>query len=98
MRSWSELPITALTLTFEQLDLPHRAGTLNCIACVCSAWAEAAAAATRSIKLSNGLFDFDRSSDIQSLQQWLRNRGSSVRTVELKACFEGVITTLPCQA
>jgi len=95
MRSWSELPITALTLTFEKLDLPHRAGTPNCVACVCSSWAEAAAAATRSINLDKLICSPDRSADTDSLQEWLHSRGANVRELRLKA-FGGVITSLPC--
>jgi len=50
-RSWSELPLSALTLIFQELPLRNRAGTEDCVARVCSSWAEAAAAATVTIKL-----------------------------------------------
>jgi len=86
-RSWSELPLSALTLTFEKLSLSQRAGSIACVARVCSSWANAAAAATRSIK--------SEIADTDSLQQWLHNRGASVLEIDLNNT-SGVITTLPC--
>jgi len=87
MRPWSELPMSALTLTFEKLPLHQRAGSVDCVARVCSRWAEAASAATRSIELD--------SADTDSLQLWLHNRGASVLEVQVNRST-GVITTLPC--
>jgi len=86
-RSWSELPLSALTLIFEELYLNERAGTEDCVARVCSSWAEAAAAATWSIVLD--------STDTDSLQLWLHSRGDSVLEIDLTQA-SGVITTLPC--
>jgi len=87
-RSWSELPVSVLTFAFEKLDLRERAGTINCIALVCTSWAAAAAAATRSTELS-------RCTNTDSLQQWLRSRGSHVSKVRLRGA-RGLITSLPC--
>jgi len=87
IRSWSELPVSVLTFAFEKLDLQERAGTFKCIALVCTSWAAAAAAATRSIELS-------RCTNTDSLQQWLRSRGSHVIKVKLQ-CPSRIIT-LPC--
>jgi len=87
-RSWSELPVSVLTFAFEKLDLRGRAGTINCIALVCTTWAAAAAAATRSIELSS-------CTNTDSLQQWLRSRGSHVIKFKLQGS-KGVITSLPC--
>jgi len=89
-RPWSELPMPALIIAFEKLDLRDRSGAIDCVARVCSTWAEAAAAATRSIKLK-------RCSNTDSLQQWLRSRGAHVGVICLEGtCSGGVITTLPC--
>jgi len=87
-RSWSQLPMSALTLTFEKLPLRQRAGSVDCVARVCSSWAEAAAAATGSIRLCSGTYT-------DSLQRWLQSRGASVFDVRLNHSL-GVITTLPC--
>jgi len=88
IRSWSELPVSVLTFAFEKLDLRDRAGTNNCIAFVCTSWAAAAAAATRSIELS-------MCTNTDSLQQWLRSRGSHVIKLTLQES-KGVLTSLPC--
>jgi len=80
--------VSVLTFAFEKLNLRDRAGTITCIALVCTSWAAAAAAATRSIELS-------RCTDTDSLQQWLRSRGSHVIKVNLQGS-DGVITSLPC--
>jgi len=77
--------VSVLTFAFEKLDLRKR---MNCIALVCTPWAAAAAAATRNIELS-------RCTNTDSLQQWLRSRGSHVIKVKLQRS-KGVITTLPC--
>jgi len=87
MPPWSELPLSALTLTFEKLPFSQVAGSVDCVARVCSSWAEAAAAATRSIEL--------RSTDVDSLQRWLHSRGASVLEIDLTQP-SGVITTLQC--
>jgi len=79
--------MSALTLTFEKLPRSQRAGSVDCVARVCSSWVEAAAAATRSIQL--------RSTNTDNLQQWLHSRGASVLQVNLLQA-SGVITTLPC--
>jgi len=84
-RSWSELPVSLLTFAFEKLDVRER---LNCVALVCTTWAAAAAAAIRSIELSS-------CTNTDSLQQWLRSRGSHVIKVKLQGS-DGVITSLPC--
>jgi len=84
-RSWSELPVSVLTFAFEKLDLRER---MNYISLVCTSWAAAAEAATRSIELS-------RCTNTDSLQQWLRSRGSHVIKVNLQSST-GVITSLPC--
>jgi len=84
---WSELPLSALTLTFEMLPFSQVAGTIDCVARVCSSWAQAAAAATRSIVLD--------STDTDSLQRWLNSRGASVLEIDLTRP-SGVISTLPC--
>jgi len=88
IRSWSELPVSVLTFAFEKLDLRDRAGSINCVALVCTSWAAAAEAATRSIELS-------RCTNTDSLQQWLRSRGSHVIKVKLRGPG-GFITSLPC--
>jgi len=89
-RPWSELPIPALMLAFEKLRLKDRAGTVDCVARVCSSWADAAAAATTSIKLQ-------RCSDTDSLHQWLCSRGAHVGVFRLEGTSPGgVITTQPC--
>jgi len=85
IRSWSELPVSVLTFAFEKVDVRYR---MNCVALVCTSWAAAAAAATRSIELS-------RCTNTDSLQQWLRSRGSHVIKVKLQRS-KGVITSLPC--
>jgi len=72
LRSWSQLPMSALTLAFEKLPLSDRAGTEDCVARVCSSWAEAAAAATVTI-------DLEQCPNTSSLQQWLHSRGCHVR-------------------
>jgi len=85
IRSWSELPVSVLAFAFEKVDLRYR---MNCIALVCTSWAEAAAAATSSIELS-------RCTNTDSLQQWLRSRGSHVIEIILLSA-DGVINSLPC--
>jgi len=80
--------MSVLAYAFEKLDLRDRAGTRNCIALVCTSWAAAAAAATRSIELS-------RCTNTDSLQQWLRSRGSHVIKAKLRI-ERGIITSLPC--
>jgi len=90
-RSWSELPMSALRLTFLKLPLECRAGTVDCVARVCSSWAEAAAAATSFIFLN-------RCTNIDSLEQWLRSRGANVQSLYLHLTgSSGVITSLPCR-
>jgi len=76
--------VSVLTFAFEKLDLRNR---MNCIALVCTSWAAAAVAATRGIELS-------WCTNADSLQQWLRSRGSHVIKVKLR--FSRVITSLPC--
>jgi len=80
--------MSALTLIFEELCLRNRAGTEDCVARVCSSWAEAAAAATVAIEL-------EKCSNIDSLQQWLHSRGSGVRKIKFSKS-SGLITSLPC--
>jgi len=87
-RTWSELPVSVLTFAFEKLDLRDRAGSITCVALVCTSWATAAAAAIRSIELS-------RCTNTDSLQQWLRSRGSHIIKVKLQRS-DGFITSLPC--
>jgi len=86
-RPWSDLPMTALTLAFEKLPQRKRSGSVSCVALVCSRWAEAAAAATRVI--------VGKCPNTDSLQTWLRSRGSSVNQIQL-FLPSGAITSLPC--
>jgi len=79
--------MSALALTFEKLPRSQISGSVDCVARVCSSWAQAAAAATRSFK--------SRIADTDSLQRWLHSRGASVRRMGLIQS-SGVITTLPC--
>jgi len=77
--------VSVLTFAFEKLDVRDR---MNRIALVCTSWAAAAAAATRSIELN-------RCSNTDSLQQWLRSSGSHVIKVKLQRPA-GNVTSLPC--
>jgi len=86
--SWSQLDQYVLQLAFENLDLRSRAGTTHCVAHVCVPWAAAAAAATTTI-------DVQGCCNTDSLQQWLRNRGSGVTKLKLWTTC-GVLTALPC--
>jgi len=79
--------MSALTLIFDKLPLSQIAGSVDCVARVCSSWADAAAAATRSIVLD--------STDTDSLQQWLHSRVASVLCMVLNQQSK-IISTLPC--
>jgi len=85
IRSWSELPVSVLAFAFEKIDVQDR---MNCIAFVCTSWAAAAEAATSSIELS-------RCTNTDSLQHWVRSRGSHVVKVRLRGPG-AAITSLPC--
>jgi len=89
-RSWSELPLSALTLIFEELYLSETAGTEDCVARICSSWAEAAAAAAATVTI-----DLEDCSNIDSLQRWLHSRGSGVIAIAVSRS-SGAITSLPC--
>jgi len=65
-------------------------GRFTC-ALVCKAWAEEAAAATRSIILR------DRIQDLSCLQRWLEKHGGQVEVLQLYWCCDSaVLTALPC--
>jgi len=86
--SLSDLPVSVLSFLFEKLDLSDRAGNVDCVARVCSIFAEAAAAATKTIELK-------AYSSTTWPDRWLCNRGSGVTGIKLPHPA-GVITSLPC--
>jgi len=86
--SLSDLPVEVLSVVFEKLDLSDRAGNVDCVARVCSTFAEAAAAATKTIELQGY-------SKTTRLGQWLCNRGSGVTSIKLTHP-KGVVTSLSC--
>jgi len=59
-------------------------------ALVCKAWAEAAAAATRSIILKHKM------QDLSGLQHWLEQHGSHLEVLQLHECDGAALTALPC--
>jgi len=58
---------------------------------VCTAWAEAAAAATHSIILEH------RIQDLSSLQHWLEKHGDAIEVFQIQGCnTAAALTALPC--
>lgn len=81
----SELPQDFIIAVMGTLELHER---FNC-ALVCRAWAEAAAAATRSIVKRC-------QKDLTNLQQWLKKYGNQLEALELDGCDKAGLTALPC--
>jgi len=72
-------------MMFQGMSLRDR---FTC-ALVCKAWAEEAAAATRSVILRH------RVQDLSSLQRWLEKHGDQVLVLQLHD-FDAALTALPC--
>jgi len=84
----SRVPSNFITMMLESMSLSER---FTC-ALVCKAWAEEAAAATRSIILR------DRIQDLSCLQRWLESHGDQVEVLQLHNCRDPAkLTALPCQ-
>jgi len=83
----SLVPSNFINMLFQSLSLSDR---LKC-ALVCKAWAQEAAAATRSIILG------DRVHDLSCLQRWLEQHGDQLEVLQLHDCPDStVLTALPC--
>jgi len=82
--SLSAAPLDVIMAVLQHMDLQQR---FTC-ALVCSDWAKAAAAATKSI-VKHGL------QDITQLQQWLDKNDNKVETLQLRDC-SCTLARLPC--
>jgi len=81
-----DVPLNVLTTILNSMSLTDR---FTC-ALVCKAWAEAAAAAARSIILR------DRMQDLSCLQRWLEKHGGQVEVFQLHQRRDAALTALPC--
>jgi len=83
----SRVPANFITMMLQSMSLSDR---FSC-ALVCKAWAQEAAAATRSIILR------DRVQDLSCLQRWLEKYGHQLAALQLHV-YPGsaVLTALPC--
>jgi len=81
------LPSNFINMMLQSKSLSDR---FSC-ALVCKAWAQEAAAATRSIILR------DRIQDLSCLQRWLEKHGDQVEVLQLPQCDHSAqLTALPC--
>jgi len=74
-----------ISIVLSHMPLPER---FIC-ALVCKAWAEAATAATHTIIKH-------KTQDISGLQHWLEKHGNVLEVLQLHACYQAVLTVLPC--
>jgi len=85
----SRVPSAIIAMMLQGMSLSDR---LKC-ALVCKAWAQEAAAVTRSILLR------DRIQDFSCLQKWLENHGGQAEVLQLhnyRHTHMAVLTALPC--
>jgi len=83
----SRVPSNFITMMLQSMSLSDR---FTC-ALVCKAWAQEAAAVTRSIILR------DRIQGLSCLQTWLEKHGGQVEVLQLHECpYPAALTALPC--
>jgi len=79
-------PFDVIACVLQSMSLSER---FTC-ALVCKAWAEVAAATTRSIIIRH------RVQDLSCLQRWLEKHGKHVKVFQLHQCDRATLTALPC--